>query len=185
MDLGLSPGRYFLALWPPDPVRELIAQHASDWLRPASRRYRPVRRERYHLTLSFLGELDRPATQRLETGLLSLRAWAGSPFRLLLDRVGHFGGEAAWLGCQQPPPELMALHEGLSRAMRQAGIERVPTRPWVPHVTIARGMHGSWPTPLPGGVPVAWDVREWVLVRSLPSPDHAYRIVARQALGAR
>jgi len=184
MHQSLPPGRYFLALWPPVTVRESIALLASDWLRPASRRFRPVRPERYHLTLSFLGDLDLPGTQRLQAGLSALRAGEGRPFRLLLDRVGHFGEQAAWLGCRHPPPELLTLHEGLLRAMRRIGIQPPLPRPFMPHVTVARGMHGSWPPARADGVRVAWDVHAWVLVHSLSTPGHVYRIVARQALGA-
>lgn len=181
----MSPGRYFLALWPPPEVRDAIARTAADWIREAARRCRPVQSDRYHLTLHFLGDLDHRSVQRLEAGMNALQARHPQAFQLQLDCVGHFGAKAGWLGCEHPPAALLAFHEDLLLSLQACGMA-VPQAPsFIPHVTIARGMRDAWPMPPPGGsVRIPWDVREWMLVRSLPARGHAYRIMARYLLAA-
>ena len=181
----MSPGRYFLALWPSPEVRDAIARTAADWIGEAARRCRPVRADRYHLTVHFLGDLEPRSLARLEAGMNALQARQPQAFQLQLDRVGHFGAKAGWLGCEDPPAALLAFHEDLALTLRACGmaVPRVPS--FIPHVTIARGMRGAWPMPPPvGSVRIPWDVREWMLVRSLPARGHAYRIMARRPLGA-
>lgn len=183
MDICLPPGRYFLALWPPPPVREAIADASTAWLREAARDCRPVPAARYHLTLHFLGALDIASVGRLQASLDALADWRPAAFRLQLDHPGHFGRKAAWLGCRKPAPALLDLHAGLARSLHAAGLDCPPTPSFVPHVTLARHMRGDWPrVPAGASVGIPWDVREWVLVRSLPQQAHAYRVMLRLPL---
>lgn len=179
----LHPGRYFLALWPPGPVRDGIARLAGDWLRPVAGRCREVRAARYHLTLCFLGDLDRDGVQALKACMPALCAIRGKPLRLLLDCTGHFGHAVAWLGCRHAPRELSTLHQRQCEVLREAGVTDGAPREFIPHVTVARDGRESWPpAPDPAGE-VAWEVHEWVLVRSETGRAHAYEFMHRQALG--
>lgn len=90
-----------------------------------------------HLTLRFIGEVDRHQAQDVADSLTAVRF---APFDARLEGVGHFERKGAtdslWVGTQPRPP-LEALHLKIDRACVRAGLlpER---RAYLPHVTIAR-----------------------------------------------
>ncbi len=176
MGMSLPAGRYFLALWPPPWVRGAIAAAARDWLHDARDACRPMDPGRYHLTLAFLGDLDEARAARLAACAGPWSSRPMKPFTITLDRSGQFGSRVAWLGCSEPAPGLMALHDALGRELRHADLADGSPRDFLPHVTLARDMQGDWPAspPVRG---ITWSVHRFVLVRSLPEMDHAYRIV--------
>lgn len=165
------------------PVREALAAASRGCLGRIAPACRPVRSERLHLTLLFLGELDPQQARRLDASQASWHAWRPVAFELVLDQPGRFDGGIAWLGCSRAPEALGALRDGLAGRLEDAGVPYARHASFVPHVTVARRVGGSWPSPdCEEHLPVAWPVREWCLVRSLPSRAHAYRVVSRHPL---
>lgn len=135
---------------------------------------------RYHLTLLYLGALDAQAVERLPAFLADVAAIRMSAFELVLDRTGHFRAHAGWLGCTQTPTRVIDLHERLKHdARRHDMLPTAPQTDFVPHVTIARDAHGGWPASSTFDVAIAWPVREFMLMRSMPAEHFAYRAVAR------
>jgi 2'-5' RNA ligase len=150
--------RLFLALWPaPEFLPELVL-HADHWSWPEkARRTRP---ERLHVTLHFLGNVAAQLLPALRTGLQA--DWAGCD--LWLDRAKVWPGGIAVLEATQVPPALADLHARLGDGLRALGVG-VESRPYRPHVTLARKAFGARP---PAFAPLRWQAGPgYALVRTL------------------
>lgn len=93
-----------------------------------------------HLTLAFLGELSdaQLATAEQATGAAAKQS---APFELRLKELGIFGSQrqprVIWMGIEETSGNLSRLHSVLNRELEQCGFE-VDTRPFSPHLTLAR-----------------------------------------------
>lgn len=150
--------RLFLALWPPAGVLPQLRDHADAWSWPQqARRTRP---ERLHVTLHFLGNIAAPRLDALRKGLAV--DWPGD--ELVLDRGTVWHGGIAVLEAAQVPPALSVLHAALAEKLRTLDVP-VESRPWRPHVTLARKASGARP---PQFTPLRWRAGPgYALVRTL------------------
>lgn len=144
--------RLFVALEIPDGVRREVEalMRAVERDLPAARWVRP---EGLHLTLAFLGEVDRGRLTAILPALTAVFG-AGSPFSLVAAGGGCFPprrpARVAWVGLQGATPEddarLAALQaEVAASAAFAAGIEP-ERRPFHAHLTLARPV-APWPVP--------------------------------------
>lgn len=153
-----TTARLFLALWPPQAVRDALADHMRQW--QWSPQARPTLLERLHLTLHFIGAVPEARLDELKA---RLRA-PFQPFALELARPEVWPGGIAVLCSTQTPAALQALHAQLGERLRALGLP-VDERPLRPHVTLARKAQGAR-RPAQCDV-VAWDVNGgYALVRS-------------------
>lgn len=123
--------RLFVAIRPPEGVRDLLIDAMDD-----SPALRWVGDEQLHLTLRFIGEVERPVANDIAAALLQLRSPA---FELRISSVGKFEkrhGGALWAGISPKEPAT-ALAAKVERAVQQAGIEP-EHRAFAPHITLAR-----------------------------------------------
>ncbi len=94
-------------------------------------------RDKLHLTLRFLGELDGGTARAVAEGLAAVTQ---PRFELGVRGVGHFPprGEprSLWAGVDDPTP-LHALHDRIERVLIRIGVP-ADTRKFAPHVTLAR-----------------------------------------------
>jgi RNA 2',3'-cyclic 3'-phosphodiesterase len=94
--------------------------------------------EQFHLTLSFLGQVETSAEDQLRKALGKVRI---APFFLPLRGTGLFdtGRRASviWVGVGQGHPHLFALHRRIQDAILAAGLEP-SLQAFHPHVTIGR-----------------------------------------------
>ncbi|HLH60377.1 MAG TPA: RNA 2',3'-cyclic phosphodiesterase [Ktedonobacteraceae bacterium] len=93
-----------------------------------------------HLTLAFLGELS--DEQLAAAGrAAAVAAQQSRPFELCLKDLGAFGSprhpRVIWMGIEESSGNLVRLHSILHRELLQRGFE-VDTRPFSPHLTLAR-----------------------------------------------
>ncbi len=124
--------RLFVAIdLPADVQRRLLR------LVPAVSGVRPVAATQVHLTLHFLGGVAAAAVEPLATALAGV-AWHG--FSLVLAGGGRFPprGPASvlWIGVRESPG-LEEVHAAIGSALERLG-HAVETRPFTPHVTLAR-----------------------------------------------
>jgi len=130
--------------------------------------------QRYHLTLHFLGgfagRLSPDLVHRAACAAASVRL---APFEFTLDAWGSFRTREApfWLGCNEVPAALAALHGQLLDGLRRQGIPADDARPWVPHVTVLRGAERRAATPVPA---VHWRVADFHLIDSQLAPRPEY-----------
>ncbi|MCI4662243.1 MAG: RNA 2',3'-cyclic phosphodiesterase [Neomegalonema sp.] len=132
--------RSFVALPIPIAVADAIDDIQCD-LRGAN--WQPE--ENLHITLSFLGDLDRHRLDDLHSALDTVMI---ETFEVALQGVGHFGGHDARLAFVDLAPNapLRALHERVETAARSAQID-LPAKRYRPHVTVARWRRGEVSAP--------------------------------------
>jgi 2'-5' RNA ligase len=123
--------RLFVAIRPPEPIRDLLVDAMDD-----SPEFRWQADEQLHLTLKFIGEVDRPVAGDLADALARVRS---APLELRIIGVGRFeqrNAGALWAGVEPREP-VAALAAKIDRASLGAGIapER---RAFHPHITLAR-----------------------------------------------
>ena len=123
--------RLFAALRPPEAVRELLID-AMDGV-PGLRWQHD---EQLHLTLRFIGEVERPVAEDLALALGKIRF---ERFAIRIAGVGRFeqrGRGALWAGAEPRAP-LAALAAKIERVCVGVGLppER---RAFHPHITLAR-----------------------------------------------
>lgn len=170
------PTRLFVAVWPPEPVLELVA--ALD--RPPVDGLRWTRRDQWHVTLRFLGPVaDADAVVAALVGVE-----APAPAVRLGPAVGRFGHRILHL----PVDGLSELAAAVVDVT--AGLGQPPDdRPFAGHLTLARatGRARVDLRPLAGaGVEATWTAQEFCLVESRLSPAGAsYEVVGRYPLPSR
>ena len=123
--------RLFVAIRPPEQIVDLVIDAMDD-----SPELRWVASENIHLTLRFIGEVERPLANDVADALSRMSAEA---FALRLKHVGMFdqrSGGALWAGVEPKAP-IASLAAKIDRACQSAGIEP-EHRAFHPHVTIAR-----------------------------------------------
>jgi RNA 2',3'-cyclic 3'-phosphodiesterase len=123
--------RLFVAIRPPEPIRDLLIDAMDD-----SPEFRWQDEAQLHITLRFIGEVDRPLASDLADALGRLRA---EPFAIRIRDVGRFEQRSAgalWAGVEPREP-LAALAAKVERVCQQVGLapER---RAFHPHITLAR-----------------------------------------------
>ena len=126
------PHRLFIGLRPPQSVRDALVD-AMEGLEGV----RWQDDEQLHLTLRFVGEVERPAAEDLAAVLGGI-AWPAFP--LTVDGVGHFErkGRPTALWARVPPSApLEGLRQKVERACESTGQPR-ETRRFTPHITLAR-----------------------------------------------
>jgi 2'-5' RNA ligase len=123
--------RLFVAIRPPEPIRDLLIDAMDD-----SPEFRWQDEEQLHLTLRFIGEVDRPVAQDIADTLGRVRS---ERFDARIAGVGRFeqrNSGALWAGVEPKPP-LAALAAKVERACQGAGLEP-ERRAFHPHITLAR-----------------------------------------------
>jgi len=131
-DKDLSMHRLFVALRPPAPTRQACRKAMEDG--PPGWAWQDE--EQLHLTLRYIGEVERPVAEDVAATLGSIHAPA---IDFALSGVGWFdhGPRGALFARVAPLDPLAALHAKLDRALLRAGLEP-ERRAFLPHITLAR-----------------------------------------------
>jgi 2'-5' RNA ligase len=118
----------------------------------------------WHLTLAFLGTVPESARPGIES---LLKHWPALP-PLVLDRLEHWAdSRVAALVATQTPAAWNAAELDFRAQLRSQGL-RVDSRPWLPHVTLARAVDCLANSDL--GVPIEGGFSTVVLAESLLVP---------------
>ena len=123
--------RLFVAIRPPEPIRDLLIDAMDE-----GADFRWQDEEQLHLTLRFVGEVDRPVADDLATALGRIRA---ERFAIRINGVGRFeqrNSGALWAGVEPKEP-LAALAAKVERVCVAVGLEP-ERRAYHPHITVAR-----------------------------------------------
>jgi 2'-5' RNA ligase len=123
--------RLFVAIRPPEHIRNLLIDALDD-----SPDFRWQDDEQLHLTLRFVGEVDRPTANDLADAMSQLRS---NRFEIRIKGVGCFeqrSSGALWAGVE-PRESIAALAAKIERACQRVGLppER---RAFHSHNTLAR-----------------------------------------------
>jgi len=169
--------RLFVAIRPPDRIRDLLLGamggiSGARWLND----------DQIHLTLRFIGEVDRHQAGDVHAALGGIHHRG---FEIAINGVGTFDRrgrpETVWAGVAPHEP-LKSLHNKVDQAMARVGVAP-DQRAFFPHITLARlkPSSGSVRNLLEqsGGLKSdAFRVDQFALVESKLTPDGAdYTIV--------
>ena len=119
--------RLFVALRPPPPIRDRLAETMEG---VACARWPDD--DQLHVTLRFLGEVERPLAEDVAAALDQIRAPAAE---VRVAGVGRFK-DTLWAALT-PHDALAALHRKVDHACVRVGL-RPKGRAYVPHITLAR-----------------------------------------------
>ena len=124
--------RLFVALRPPPAIRRACLAAMEDG--PPGWAWQDE--EQLHLTLRYIGEIERPKAEDVAVALASIRA---SSIELAINGVGWFdqGSRGALFARCGPSEPLTALHKKVDRALVRLGLEP-ERRAYLPHITLAR-----------------------------------------------
>ena len=130
--------RCFIAIAPPDDVRQKIAQFADECAEAFPGKVKPVSVSNLHLTLSFLGETDPSRFEEIFSALETLRF---PRFCLEARGAGFFPDDGSsprvlWAGTA-PSEELHALNALCEKTVEGLGFPRTSPA-FVPHFTVGR-----------------------------------------------
>lgn len=167
--------RLFLALWPDADVRRALARHRDAWSWSAGNGTRPpapVRNDKLHVTLHFIGGVAPARLPELRTGL----AVASPGFELAFGQPEVWKHGIAVLNPLAVSPQLTALHGALADRLHGLGLP-TETREFRPHVTLAR--HAQQALPPPQVPEIVWRVDSYALVESRMHDGGDYRVLAR------
>jgi 2'-5' RNA ligase len=123
--------RLFVAIRPPQHIRDLLVDAMDD-----SPGLRWVGDDNLHLTLRFIGEVERPLADDIADCLSRI---SFPSFSLRIASVGRFdqrNGGAVWAGIEPRKP-VAELAAKIDRACVAAGLEP-ERRAFHPHITLAR-----------------------------------------------
>ena len=129
--------RLFVAIRPPEAVRALLLG-AMGGISGA----RWQTEDQIHLTLRFVGEVDRHRAEDVAAALAGIHH---PRFEVAINGIGAFDRrgqpETVWAGVTPHEP-LKTLHKKVDQAMARVGIEP-EQRAYLPHITLARLKRGS------------------------------------------
>lgn len=152
-----TPARLFVALWPDADARAALAAHRDGWRWPATAR--PIASCDLHATLHFIGDCPRERIAELQAMLAEVATESPT---LRGKALELWRGGIAVLTLQAEP-RLLLLHERIGVVLVAAGIAR-ETRPFVPHVTLARRAKGAVAPSEPPAI--TWHATGLALVQS-------------------
>jgi 2'-5' RNA ligase len=162
-----SRSRLFFALDPPKDVRAQIAEVVARMPAGSAGRARRVKPGRFHLTLAFLGDMNRA---QQDAAILAADRVEAESFGLILDRVGYFpGAHVAWIGPSAIPAGLSRLKAELDRELLRFGLP-AEVQMYQPHVTCLRAARD---VPDMDAFSIEWTVCQFALMRSSAEPDAA------------
>ncbi len=152
--------RLFFAAWPAPEIQQALGELALELQAHCGGRAIPA--HNIHLTLVFLGDVERARLPHIEA---LARAVAAPRFELHVDRAKYWRhNRIVWAGVAQCPPAAAALVGQLEAGVAAAGM-RVERRPYVPHITLLRDARRA---PADAAVPpIAWPVAGYALVESV------------------
>ncbi len=168
--------RVFFALWPDAAVRDALSDVAVRL--QAQCGGRATARDKIHLTLFFVGDIERARIGALES---CASAVAASRIELDMNELGYWRhNRIVWAGASACPSELTQLVSALTHNLADEGL-RGEDRPYAAHVTLVRNARRA-PLRTVIDSPV-WHAQAFVLVESVRGAHgSSYEVIGRWPL---
>jgi 2'-5' RNA ligase len=136
--------RLFFAIDSPETLRAEFAEIQSQ-LKSAEADVRWEPPQKFHATISFLGEVAEPLIGNIVSAAERI-ASEFAPFEMVYSRLGCFPSvrrpRVIWIGAEHPPETLVTLKQELDAALSSLGI-LIEERKFQPHVTLGRINDGN------------------------------------------
>jgi RNA 2',3'-cyclic 3'-phosphodiesterase len=134
-------------------LREILAAAPLRWSAP----------EDLHATLRFYGDATAAQAGAIATGLaLQAAGYTGQPFEFARLETWPAAKPTLLVATLLAPPRLREQQQAIERAAQAAGWP-AETRPWKPHVTLARAQDWDGALPRLKLAPFELPARHWVL----------------------
>jgi 2'-5' RNA ligase len=163
-----SADRLFFAIFPDAPAARHTAEIAERLRAKCGLRGWPLARRRFHVSLHFLGDYSGLPNEVVTKASNAASGVAEAPFSVTFDRAGSFPGRRRnpplVLRCSDAAMPLIAFQQALGEAMVRNGLGCWVAPHYVPHMTL---LYDASHVEIRAVEPVAWTVREFVLVHSL------------------
>ncbi|MDP1665439.1 MAG: RNA 2',3'-cyclic phosphodiesterase [Methylobacter sp.] len=162
--------RLFFALWPDDETRQALARLSQA---NAAQGLKWVRPHNLHVTLVFLGSVDADTELLIKQSVADITA---QPFTLNFDRLSYWSKpKILCMTCRQPVPEpATMLASMLETVAANCGLH-TDTRPYTPHITLARHVRYLPDMPIE---PIVWRAEAFCLLESCSEPDGVcYKVI--------
>ncbi len=160
--------RLFFAVFPDAPAVERVRGIAESLRGKFELRGRALAPKRFHVTLHHVGDYAGLPDDVVARAREAASALSQTSFDVMFDRAGSFMGRRRDLplvlrGGNSVIP-LMAFQHALGEAMKRVKLGRWVASGYTPHVTL---LYDARYVAAQSVEPVAWTVREFVLVHSL------------------
>lgn len=175
--------RLFFAVFPGAAAAADIAALAQGSRQAHELRGKPLRSDRFHITLHHLGDHAGLPDALVAQAERAAAAMAFPPFEAVFDSLGSFSGRRQRPLVLRGGEKLNALRsfqQALGRQMQGAGLARWVEPRFEPHITL---LYDERTVPVQAvAAPIAWRVESFALVRSLLGRTE-YRVLGRWPLG--
>lgn len=163
-DISEGTTRVFFAIWPDDAARKQLAGLAEQLRGEALCVGRKTKAENIHLTLVFVGEVGASKLETLCLAADRIKDSGASAFDFAVEEIRYWKrNRILYAATGGIPPKLIDLVSALENALSTAGFT-LEQRAYKPHITLMRD--ASCQTLPELAEPIAWQVREWMLVKS-------------------
>ncbi|MDQ0463312.1 2'-5' RNA ligase [Caulobacter ginsengisoli] len=158
--------RLFFAVFPDAGTAARIAVLADGLRGQLNLRGRPLAPERFHITISHLGDYVGVPESVVEPATTAAASLTAAPFEVTFDRAASFHGRSGnrpfVLRGGEGLAGVIAFQQQLGAAMVRSGLR--PDRNFTPHVTL---LYDDALVPETPVAPISWTAAELVLVHSL------------------
>ena len=156
--------RIFFAIWPDNDAQKQLAGLAKQLRLESLCGGRKIKTENIHLTLVFVGKVYPDSLKALYDAGDRIKQSGSPAFDLVIDEIHYWKhNHIVYLAPGKVPHALANLVNVLQEAISTAGFS-LEQRAYAPHITLVRN---AFCQPLPElAEPIAWRVREWMLVKS-------------------
>jgi RNA 2',3'-cyclic 3'-phosphodiesterase len=181
--------RLFFALWPDAAMQAALAEAVAPIVRQVSgagREVRAVPSQNLHLTLAFLGTVPQgrvDMARQVAADCAETLRRRGSPIGFVFEGIEHWRKpEILCATAREASLPAVRLAQSLTDALTAHGFSPDLTKPFRPHVTVARKVaHPSRETGFP---PVSWTFSEFALVQSRTAPGGSiYTVLSSYRFG--
>jgi 2'-5' RNA ligase len=156
--------RVFFAIWPDGKVQKQLSDAVKRLQLEPLCGGRKTKAENIHLTLVFVGEVNTGKLEALCQIGAGIRDSGARAFDLVVEKIGYWKhNNIVYAAITSIPRELTDLVAALQDALSAAGFP-LEQRTYKPHITLMR--NASCQTLPELAEPIAWRVREWMLVKS-------------------
>jgi 2'-5' RNA ligase len=159
--------RLFFAVYPDAQAADEIARLAHALRAEQGLRGAPLKPERFHLTLHYLGDHVGLPHELVAAASRAAASISAPPFEISLDRVASFSRRARNRPCvlrgEQGTAAVAAFQQTLGAALAQAGLGRWVDKGFVPHATL---LYDDRLVPMQVVDAITWTVCEFLLVDS-------------------
>ncbi|MCS7228479.1 MAG: RNA 2',3'-cyclic phosphodiesterase [Candidatus Kryptonium sp.] len=132
--------RTFIAVDVPEKIKDEIFEIEKELMKSASEGVKWEEKEKFHITLKFLGDVNEEAIDSIYK-ILNEKLNGFGKFSIIYKGIGAFpdtkNPRVIWIGCEDPTGKLFELQKIVEEKMSELGFEK-EDKEYHPHITLGR-----------------------------------------------